>query len=220
LKGCGINGGLLVDNLVQLPLDFPTLPPVTTKQKPARNLKVVKPSISLSISQEQIPNYKVVRNSRRKRGISAFRNMGVIEIHVPAKISKRAEAQIIPEMIELVLKREAKERKTDSQLMSMADQILNELLPDFHERPVSITWKAMSERWGSCTTIDRTIRISDRLQFAPDYVLRYILFHELIHLRTPFHDAIFDEYLVRFTKIECDRAESFLAGFEYASQNS
>lgn len=209
-----------MDNLVQLPLDFPTLPPVSTRQKPRRNLKVVKPSPLNLVSDQQIPEYKVIRSSRRKRGISAFRNMGIIEIHVPAKISKRAEAQIIPEMIEMVLKREAKERKTDSQLLSMADQILNELLPDFHERPISITWKTMNERWGSCTTLDRTIRISDRLQFAPDYVLRYILFHELIHLRTPFHDAIFEEYLARFTTAECARAESFLAGFDYALQNA
>ena len=204
-----------MDNLVQLPIDFPTLPPVYNQPKSRRKAKVNPTLQAVQVSEP----FRVIRSNRRKRGISAFRNMGVIEIHVPAKISKRAESEIVPEMIQMVLRREAKERKSDSQLMELANDLLNELLPDFHERPVSITWKIMNERWGSCTTLDRTIRISDRLQYAPDYVLRYILFHELIHLRTPFHDSIFDDYLMRFTKSECERAESFLAGFEYALQS-
>ena len=36
--------------------------------------------------------------------------------------------------------------------------------------------------WGSCTGVDRSIRISDRLKGAPAYVLDYVLFHEAIHL--------------------------------------
>ena len=75
----------------------------------------------------------------------------------------------------------------------------------------------MSERWGSCTTADRTIRISDRLIGAPQYVLDYIIFHELIHLIIPGHDQNFYSYLNRFTD-QC-KAEAFLEGFELGSQS-
>jgi predicted metal-dependent hydrolase len=70
----------------------------------------------------------------------------------------------------------------------------------------------MRERWGSCTTVDRTIRISDRLNGSPDYVLACVLFHELIHLRIPDHSAEFYALMERFP--DKARAEAWLEGFE------
>ena len=70
----------------------------------------------------------------------------------------------------------------------------------------------MRERWGSCTTVDKTIRISDRLNSAPEYVIRYVLFHELIHLRIAGHGDDFRELLARYP--ERQRAEAFLEGYE------
>jgi predicted metal-dependent hydrolase len=74
----------------------------------------------------------------------------------------------------------------------------------------------MSERWGSCTTVDKAIRISDRLIGAPTYVLEYIIFHELIHLMISAHGADFYNYLNRYSDQE--RAEAFLEGFEVGCQ--
>jgi predicted metal-dependent hydrolase len=163
-----------------------------------------------------LPEYRVVRKERRKRSISAFRSAGIIEIHIPARLSKRQEIELIPEMIAMVLKREAKARKGDEQLLQISLKILEEYLPDFYERPTSITWRNMNERWGSCTTVDGTIRISERLINAPDYVLNYIIFHELIHLRVHAHDENFYQYLNRYT--DQDRAEAFLEGYESGVQ--
>jgi predicted metal-dependent hydrolase len=163
-----------------------------------------------------LPEYRVVRKERRKRSISAFRSAGIIEIHIPARLSKRQEIELIPEMIAMVLKREAKARKGDEQLLQISLEILEEYLPDFYERPTSITWRNMNERWGSCTTVDGTIRISERLINAPDYVLNYIIFHELIHLRVHAHDENFYQYLNRYT--DQDRAEAFLEGYESGVQ--
>jgi len=89
-------------------------------------------------------------------------------------------------------------------------------LPEFDTYPASINWRNMNERWGSCTTVDRTIRISDRLIGAPNYVLNYIIFHELIHLKVVSHDQEFKNYLSRFT--DRDKAEAFLEGFELGCQ--
>ena len=159
-----------------------------------------------------LPEFRVIRSARRKRSIQAFRANGVIEIHIPAKVSRKQELELIPEMIALVLKREAKARKSDAELVHMSAELLGAYLPEFTERPASVTWKPMRERWGSCTTVDRTIRISNRLESAPDYVIKFILFHELIHLRVPGHDEDFYALLERMP--DKDRAESFLEGYE------
>lgn len=214
-----------MDNFNQDDLFADILPPMPTRmpEKRRTNKRGAHPFqrsglISrLPALPEGLPEYRVVRKERRKRSISAFRQGGVIEIHIPARLSKRQELELIPEMIEMVLKREAKARKGDDQLLKIALEILERYLPDFYERPTSITWRSMNERWGSCTTVDGTIRISDRLVNAPDYVLNYIIFHELIHLRVHAHDQNFYEYLERYT--DQVKAEAFLEGYEIGIQS-
>ena len=165
-----------------------------------------------------LPAYRVIRKERRRRSVSAYRQGGVIEIHIPAKMSRRQEIETIPEMIAMVLRREARERKTDLELMQIGIELLTQYLPEFDTHPASINWRNMNERWGSCTTVDRTIRISDRLVGSPAYVLNYIIFHELIHLQVPNHDSDFYNYLGRYT--EAAKAEAFLEGFELGCQSS
>ena len=210
----------MVDNFNQADLFADILPPMPTRapnKKRSTHPFQRGGSISrLPTLPDNLPEYRVIRKERRKRSISAFRQAGVIEIHIPARLSKRQELELIPEMIEMVLKREAKARKGDDQLLKIALEILEKYLPDFYERPTSITWRSMNERWGSCTTVDGTIRISDRLINAPDYVLNYIIFHELIHLRVHAHDQNFYEYLERYT--DQVKAEAFLEGYENGVQ--
>jgi Protein of unknown function DUF45 len=159
-----------------------------------------------------LPDYKIVRSTRRKKSISALRRNGIIEIHIPARTTKRQEAELIPEMIAMLLTRESRSLRTESELSAKADELLANLLPEFSERPASITWRKMKDRWGSCTTVDRTIRLSDRLATVPAYVLDWVIFHELIHLRIPDHGKAFTALLERFP--ERDRAQAYLDGYE------
>ncbi len=159
---------------------------------------------------------KVIRNSRRRRSISAYREHGSIIIQVPARLSNSKIQEVIPEMVEKILSREAREKLSDKELLNRANHLLDIYLPEFKVRPASVTWRQMNERWGSCTTVDRTIRISDRLSGAPQYVLDYLLVHELIHLEIADHGEAFTELLSRFT--DSDRANSFLEGYEAGSQ--
>ena len=198
-----------MDNFEQEILFADLMPPVAQISKRRGQALPALPS--------DLPQYRVVRKERRRRSISAFRQGGVIEIHIPAKMSKRQELEMIPEMIAMVLRREGRSRKTDQQLLEIGMELLAKYLPDFDVPPASINWRNMSERWGSCTTVDRTIRISDRLIGAPNYVLNYIIFHELIHLRIPGHDQDFYNYLNRFT--DQQKCEAFLEGFELGSQS-
>ena len=186
------------------------------------NMPALKTKKSLKKEHEELlsrlPEFRVIRSSRRKRTLHAYRQNGVIEIHIPDRLSRRQEFEMIPEMIDLVLKRENRLRKSDGALLELSDLLLAEFLPEFYERPISVTWRVMRERWGSCTTVDKTIRISERLNTAPDYALRYVLFHELIHLRIAGHGDDFHELLARYP--DKDRAEAFLEGYEAGSAGS
>ena len=158
----------------------------------------------------------VLRSKRRKKSISAYRQGGRIIISIPARMSKADERSVIPEMIAKIRAQEADESPSETILLDRVTQLLDLYAPEITQRPQSINWRAMRERWGSCTSIDATIRISDRLKGAPAYALDYVLFHEAIHLHHFDHGPEFKAVLARFP--EEGRAEAYLEGFEAAER--
>ncbi len=156
----------------------------------------------------------VIRSTRRKKNISAYRQGGRIVVSIPARMSKADERAMVPEMVAKIRAQEAAATMSEERLANRVDELLSELAPEISLRPSSINWRGMRERWGSCTSTDRTIRISDRLKGAPDYVLDYVLFHEAIHLQFFDHGPEFKAILSRFP-LE-DRAEAYLSGYEAA----
>lgn len=156
----------------------------------------------------------VIRSARRKKNISAYRQGGRIVVSIPARMSKADERAMVPEMVAKIRAQEAAITMSEAGLAQRIDEILMELAPEIILRPASVAWRAMRERWGSCTSIDRTIRISDRLKGSPGYALDYVLFHEAIHLEYFDHGAQFKELLARFPK--ADLASAYLDGYEAA----
>ena len=156
----------------------------------------------------------VIRSSRRKKNISAYRQGGRIVVSIPARMSKADERAMVPEMVAKIRAQEAVATMSEESLQIRAGQLLTEFAPEILQRPASVNWRAMRERWGSCTGIDRSIRISDRLKGAPDYVLDYVLFHEAIHLEFFDHGEQFKQLLARFP-LEA-QAEAYLQGYEAA----
>jgi len=125
----------------------------------------------------------VIRSTRRKKNISAYRQGGRIVVSIPARMSKADEREMVPQMVAKIRAQEAAATMSEETLHNRVNELLTELAPEITLRPSSINWRGMRERWGSCTGTDRTIRISDRLKGAPDYVVDYVLFHEVIHLQ-------------------------------------
>ncbi len=158
----------------------------------------------------------VIRSTRRKKSISAYRQGGRIVISIPARLSKADERAIVPEMIAKIRDQEASKTQGEAQLAARIDQLLTELAPEITARPASVVWRPMRERWGSCTSVDRSIRISDRLKLAPEYALDYVLFHEAIHLQHFDHGEAFTEVLNRFEDSEL--ASAYLDGYEAAER--
>jgi len=156
----------------------------------------------------------VIRSSRRKKNISAYRQGGRIVVSIPARMSKADERAMVPEMVAKIRAQEAVATMSEETLLIRVAELLTQFAPEISARPASVNWRAMRERWGSCTGIDRSIRISDRLKGAPDYVLDYVLFHEAIHLEYFDHGEQFKELLARFP-LE-GQAEAYLQGYEAA----
>lgn len=162
------------------------------------------------------PPVRIVKSRRRKRHIAAYRQSGEIVVSVPFRTTRAEISSIVPDLVARVIKGEEKNRKSDHDLELRARTLLVTYLPEFTLKPASVSWRTMNERWGSCTTVDRTIRISERLRSAPDYVIDHVLFHELIHLEIPGHGNDFESLLDRHPDLE--RAEAFLEGYEAGTQ--
>jgi hypothetical protein len=76
----------------------------------------------------------------------------------------------------------------------------------------SVAWVGnQHRRWGSCTPATGAIRLSDRLRPLPDWVVDYVLLHELAHLVEPSHSSRFWELVGAYPRSE--RAKGYLEGY-------
>jgi len=162
------------------------------------------------LSAVENPRVEVRRSSRRKRTVSAYRDGDTIVVMIPARMTRAEEREWVDTMVGRVTKAENRRRPTDEALARRA-RLLSERFLDGLARPVSVRWVTnQNARWGSCTPADGTIRLSDRLQGMPPYVIDYVLLHELAHLLVHGHDGDFWQWVNRYDMTE--RARGFLEG--------
>jgi len=157
-----------------------------------------------------VPAVEVVRSARRRRTISAYRSGERIIVQVPARMSRAEEAQWVDKMVRRVLAGERRLLRSDAELMTRAGELSLRYLGG-KARPAAVRWvDNQAQRWGSCTPEDGTIRLSRRLVGMPDYVVDYVLLHELAHLLEPGHGDAFWALLDGYPRLE--RARGFLEG--------
>jgi hypothetical protein len=164
------------------------------------------------------PVVEVRRSQRRRRTVSAYRDGERVVVLIPDQFSRAEETEWVARMLARLAAREEKIRRTDEELHSRARRLIARYLPD-HARsavPASVRWvNNQSGRWGSCTPADRSIRISHRIQEMPDWVIDYVLLHELSHLVVPSHSAAFWDLVARYPRSE--RARGYLEGISAAT---
>ena len=79
-------------------------------------------------------------------------------------------------------------------------------------RWTSIGYADMAHTWGSCTFTTGAIRVASRAAALPDWVLDYLLVHELAHLEHSDHGPAFHELVSRYTLTE--RAKGYLMAID------
>lgn len=165
------------------------------------------------------PKIEVRRSARRRRTVSAYRDGDTLVVMIPAKMSRKEEEHWIGEMQRKLLRSESKRaspaRGSDEALLARCATLSARYLDDTIA-PASVRWvPPMRTRWASCTPVDRTIRVSERLREVPAWVLDYVLVHELAHLREVGHNARFWRLVGNYPKTE--RAIGYLEGLSAAA---
>ncbi len=156
------------------------------------------------------PDVEVRRSKRRRRTVAAYRDGDKVVIMMPARLSKAEEAEWIEIMLGRLERQSRRLAPSDGELVRRAETLSARYL-DGLATPASVRWvDNQTQRWGSCTVVDRTIRLSSRLQGMPSWVVDYVLLHELAHLLVPGHGPDFWRWVDRYPKTE--RARGFLEG--------
>ena len=164
------------------------------------------------------PVIEVRRSQRRRRTVSAYRDGERVVVLIPAQFSRAEEREWVDRMLERLDAREQRARRTDTELTARAQRLAARYLPDHPaaSRPTSVRWvRNQNGRWGSCTPADGSIRISHRVQEMPDWVIDYVLLHELAHLVIASHSSAFWALVARYPKSE--RARGYLEGVSAAA---
>jgi predicted metal-dependent hydrolase len=144
--------------------------------------------------------------------VSAYRDGGRVVVLIPDQFTRAQEREWVDKMVTRLARRDDG-RPTDAQLTARALRLANRYLPDHPAaaHPASVRWVTNQKgRWGSCTPDDGTIRISHRIAGMPDWVVDYVILHELAHLVIAAHNAAFWRLVNRYPKAE--RAQGYLEG--------
>lgn len=155
----------------------------------------------------------VRRSNRRRRTVTAYRDRdsGRAVVLLPARFTRAEEEEWVRRMVQRLERQERRRRPSDADLAARAAE-LSERYLDGRARPTSVAWvENQNHRWGSCTPADGTIRLSTRLRGMPEWVVDYVLVHELAHLIEHHHSARFWELVAAYPRTE--RARGYLDGF-------
>ena len=139
----------------------------------------------------------VIRSARRRRTVGAQLVGDLLTITIPSWMSRAEESHWVDTMSARY------RRKLSTDRINLRDRATT--LARRHElgRPKEISWADdMTSRWGSCTPGTRSIRISSRLAAFPDWVIDYVIVHELAHLDRGDHSPEFWKLVHRYPKAE------------------
>jgi predicted metal-dependent hydrolase len=161
---------------------------------------------------------EVRRSRRRTATVSAYRDGERTIVAIPARFSRDQEKEWVAKMLARLEDKERRRRPSDDELMARAFELSAKYL-EGKARPTSVRWSSnQGRRWGSCTLVDGSIRISTRVQGMPAWVLDYVLLHELAHLLHAGHGPGFWKLLEDYPRTE--RAKGFLEGVAFVQDES
>lgn len=169
------------------------------------------------------PEVVVRRSARRRKTVSAHWSEDTVVLSVPQSATRREiehwTRELVPRVVERRRREAAKgaDRRSEDRLLRRAQELSRRHL-DGRARPSDVRWSARQHtRWGSATPATGVIRISAQLQDAPEWVLDFVLVHELAHLLEADHSPRFRELEARYP--DAGRARAFLEGAAWAHRD-
>lgn len=131
-------------------------------------------------------NVEVRRSAKRRKTVQARVVEGVLQIAIPAHMTAAEELHWV-EVMKAKFDRSATAAGYD--LIGRAKKLAGRYdLP----QPTEILWSERQKTmWGSCTPSTGRIRIATRVSPFPDWVVDYVVVHELAHLAEAQHGEAF-----------------------------
>jgi predicted metal-dependent hydrolase len=172
----------------------------------------------LPVSSEPDPiDVEIVRDGRLRTRVHWEWRGNQVRIRVPRCVPQREVDRLVAEIVEEVKRKRSQVRaRADADLEARAREI-NRVYFGGEIEWHSIRWVSnMRKRLGSCTKggpTDGDVRISDRIKGWPQWVVDYVIAHELAHRKYPNHSREFWSYVGRYPKAE--RARGFIIGVAF-----
>ena len=163
-----------------------------------------------------------LRRDKRLKKTSRWERMpdGSLLLRIPPRLPKRRVGALLEQVASQLDKSTASHsRRTDADLHQRAE-VINQKNFDGKIQWNAIRWVSnMQTRLGSCTrggSTDGQIRISNKIKNWPDWVVDYVISHELMHRKHPNHsNAFWSELKAAYPLTE--RACGFIHGVGFAS---
>src|SRR5690242_11254231 len=160
------------------------------------------------------PPIRIITSRRRRRTVAARMRSGVLELLVPATMP-HAEREHWAEVMSRRLEKQAERRRPSDDRLEERARRVNERFFGGRLRWSSIGFTDMERLWGSCTFTDGAIRIARRAANLPEWVLDYLVVHELAHLLQSDHGPEFHALENRYPLTE--RAKGYLLALDSLS---
>lgn len=154
------------------------------------------------------PNMEVRRTARRKKTVAAVREGNLTVLYAPLRMPIYEIEEMALELQERLNRIDPRAYYSDQELFERAEY-LSGLYLFSAAQPKSVSWsEKLTSAWGICNPLHQTINLAIRLKGLPQYVIDYVLLHELVHLICTNHGRDFDNFMKLYEKKE--KAEGYL----------
>ncbi len=84
--------------------------------------------------------------------------------------------------------------RTELELQEYISSLINDYDKLYDLNINTISYRKMKKRWGSCD-IKHNLKFNKNLKYLPSYLIEYVVFHEIIHLKEFNHNKNFYNYI-------------------------
>jgi predicted metal-dependent hydrolase len=151
---------------------------------------------------------ELIRSGKRHKTVSAELKQGVLVVRAPAAMSDKELAPIIEGLQKRLRQKMKPVAQSDEELDLLAQRLNKKYFKNKLHWDAIRYVKNQTKRFGSCTPSRGTIRISHRLATMPKWVQRYVVMHELAHLKEANHGPRFWRLVNQYPLTE--RARGYL----------